>query len=132
MCYPNVTRSYLEEQKTGPIAPWLSKEEMAMHNYILAAKDGGYGPTLMWYKCQIANLNRPDEEEIPEEKKQIKQPMLMIAAKYDYIGVPKLQVGGMQPYVKDLKVVEFETGHWVQLEMPMETNKAIKDFLEGK
>ncbi|KAL9128269.1 MAG: hypothetical protein Q9217_003031 [Psora testacea] len=132
MCYPGAARTYFLEQKVGPLAPWVSKEELATHDKIFAAEDGGYGPPLNWYRCQISNLNAGDDRGIPEEKRHINQPTLMIAAKLDYICVPAIQVGGMQPFVKDLKVVEVESAHWNQLERPLETNRALEEFVEGK
>ena len=131
-CYPGAARLYIEQQKTGPLASWISREDRAVYDKIFATENGGHGPPLNWYKCPMANLNTPDERMIPEEKRHVKHPTLMITAKYDVVCVPEVQVKGMEPFVKDWKVVEIEAGHWNQLEKPMETNKALEDFLEGK
>ncbi|KAL9104594.1 MAG: hypothetical protein Q9163_000459 [Psora crenata] len=132
LCYPGATRSYYVEKKTGPLGDWISKEEIAMHDRIMAVQNGGYGPPLNWYKCAIANVDMPDNAEILEEQKHIKQPTLLIGPKYDYLFVPNVVLGQMKPFVNDLKVVEVESGHWNALEKAEETNKALEEFVEGK
>ena len=124
-------RSYVSTGKTAPIAPWASAEEISTYEKILSPSNGGYGPTLNWYKTQIANLNTPDEIPVAEEQKHIQQPTLLVTCKLDPIAVPQLQIDGMKPWVKDLTVKEIESGHWVTLEKPDELNETLRQFIEA-
>ena len=99
---------------------------------IFSPSNGGFGPSLNWYKAQIANLNRPDEEDISEERKMIEKPTLLVTCAFDGIMPPQMQVEGMRPFCKDLKVKAFESGHFVQLEKADELNKSLETFIEGK
>lgn len=129
MCLYGTTRSYFEEAKTGPIASWVIPEEIEEHDQIFDPKKGGYGPPLNWYKAQIANLNTPDEVELPKDHLHIQQPTLLVAAKLDAVAVPVMQEGGMRPFVKDLTVKEIDSGHWVQADKAEEFNKTLEAFL---
>ena len=99
---------------------------------IFSPANGGFRPSLNWYKAQIANLNTPDEEGISEERKQIGKPTLLVTCAFDGIAVPELQVEGMRPFCRELKVVEFESGHFVQMEKAEEVNRCLEDFIEGR
>ena len=134
MVYPNVCREFFVRQKTNPIADWVSDAEFVTYDRIFRPEDGGTGYTapLMWYKTQIANINLEDERGISEEKKVVSKPVLMIAARDDPIGAPKMQVEGMRPWCRDLRVVEVPTGHWCQQQAPGEVNEALREFVEGK
>ena len=126
MCPIGACRTYFTTGKTGPLADWISPEEMDMTEKILAV--GGYTPTLMWYKQQIANLNVPDEESITEEQKHIQQPTLLVTCSKDAIAVPKMQEDGTRPFAKDLTVKEIDSGHFVMWEKSDELNKALEEF----
>ncbi|KAL8635873.1 MAG: hypothetical protein Q9226_009312 [Calogaya cf. arnoldii] len=103
-----------------------------MHKKIFSKQQGGYGPPLNWYKCEIANLNTADEANVAKEDYYLKVPTLLITCKYDPIGVPVVQRMGINPWIKEelLTEVEIESGHWCLLEKPRETNEALERFLE--
>jgi len=42
-----------------------------------------------------------------------------------------MQVQGMRPWAKDLRVVEIESGYWVQLEKAEEVNMCLERFIVG-
>ena len=128
---PGAARSWFEEGKVGPIASWLSHEEVETHHQLFAAENGGYGPGLNWYKCQMGNLNSEDEASIPEKRNSIEQPTLLLTCRDDPVGVPVLQEAGTKPFVRNLKIKQVDTGHWLQLERPDEVNNILIDFLEG-
>lgn len=123
-------RAWFEERKTAPMAPYVSAEEIETHDRIFAADMGGYGPSLNWYKAQIANLNTPDEASLAKERLYIQAPTLLVTCTLDYVGVPAVQEQNTRPWVENLQVKELATGHWVQLEKPDELNKVLKDFIE--
>ena len=124
-------RTYIEKGQKGPIGSWVTPEEVETWHKIFDPSKGGCGPPLNWYKAQIANLNSQDEFAVPEERYHIEQPALLITCSYDYIAVPKMQVGGMEPFVKNLTVKEIASGHFVQSEKADEVNKTLEAFIEG-
>ncbi|KAL8793176.1 MAG: hypothetical protein Q9195_004206 [Heterodermia aff. obscurata] len=124
-------RRWFEENKVGPVASWLSSEEVKTHNKIFAPENGGYGPPLNWYKSRISHVNNEDEASIPEEKSLIGQPTLLVTCSKDPVGVAGIAEARTRPFVKNLQVKQVDTGHWLQLEKPDEVNQILKDFFEG-
>ena len=130
MCPPGATRDYITSGKTQPLASWISPQEISNYNEIFAPENGGYGPSLNWYKAQIANLNTIDDAEVPEERYHLQVPALLVTCTKDYIAVPMMQEGLMRPWVKDLVVKEIDSGHFVQVEKADEVNKTLEEFIE--
>lgn len=121
------------------------------------ANDSGYGPTLNWYKAHVRNINYPDEKginsllfnimktilmnepicfymankrpDIPEEKKILHQPILLITCARDFIGIPETQAPTMAGYAPNLVVKMLDTAHWVQLEAPDEVNALLQSHI---
>jgi pimeloyl-ACP methyl ester carboxylesterase len=58
----------------------------------------------------------------------IKHPALMIYGEQDMI--PKSE--NLADFVPNLDVVSLDCGHWIQQEMPDETNSAILDWLAAQ
>ena len=87
-----------------------------------------YGPAMNWYKCAMQNLNLKDEENV-EIDPILKMPVLMIVAEKDPLS-NEMAINGMRPYAPNLKVVGFESGHWVQIERRDEVNSALEDFFK--
>ena len=131
LCRPGATREYWTSGTPGSIASWLTPDEIAMHNKIFASEQGGYGPPLNWYKCHVANLNTPDEAQVPKDDWHLRSPTLLIKCLNDLVGVPAVQEKGMRPWIKDelLEVVEIDSGHWCQLQKPQETNEILERFI---
>ena len=134
LCFPGACRTYYTSGTPGPHASWITAEEISTHKKIFAAEQGGYGPPLAWYKCQMANLNTPDEARVPEEDYYLKVPTLLIKCMNDPVGVPLVQETGMKPWIDEnmLKVIEIESGHWCLMEKPNETNEALEKFVENR
>ena len=130
MCYPGATKAYLEQGKTSPKASWITNEEIATHGKIFEPSSGGFTPSLNWYKAQIRNLNAADDINIEQARYHLHQPTLLVTCCIDYIGVAALQQTTMRPYVKNLTVEKFDTGHWVAVEKANELNKVVEAFIK--
>ena len=124
-------RQWFEEGRVGPLAPWLSSEEVQTHSKIFAPENGGYGPPLNWYKAQIRLFNDADEASLPAERSFIEEPTLLVTCSKDPVGAPAVAEAATRPFVKNLQVKQIDTGHWLQLEKPDEVNQMLKDFFEG-
>lgn len=108
---------------------WLAKsasQELATHRKIM--KDE-YGPAMNWYRSAMQNLNLKDEEETRPDPK-LEGPVLMIVAKEDPLS-NEMAINAMKDYVANLKIVEIESGHWVQLEKRDEVNATLEEFFGG-
>lgn len=128
-------KEYITSGRKGPKPTWISEEELDAHSSVMLR--GGYTGPLNWYKAASANVDRPNLPKIPEEHLTLKFPVLIIAAKEDYITRPEMafkaaQEGKEQGYLPDVEVKQFETGHWVQLEKPRELCETIVEFVERK
>lgn len=130
LCPIGAVQEFYAQHMTGPLPTWLSEHEVAKHNEIFCAENGGYRGGLNWYKAQMANINAADEEALPPERANIDRPTLFFANKQDYILVPALQEAQMTPLVKDLEVQELDCGHWTQLEKADEVNEILKGFID--
>ncbi len=53
----------------------------------------------------------------------------MIVEKEDPLS-NEMAINAMKEYVANLKVVEIECGHWLQIEKRHEVNTALKEFLK--
>ncbi|KAL8753641.1 MAG: hypothetical protein Q9199_004908 [Rusavskia elegans] len=132
LCYLGAARRYYTSGTPGPIAAWFADHEIEMHKKIFSKEQGGYGPPLNWYKCEIANLNGPDEAKVAKEDYYLMVPSLLVKCKCGPLGVPAVQEMGMKPWIEEelLTVVEIESGHWCLLEKPRETIEALERFFE--
>ena len=76
-------------------------------------------------------IPREDELKLPEEnKKVIKQPTLYILATKDMILTKEMSLG-MEKAIPNLTRAEVPAGHWALWHTPDETNRILKDWLEG-
>ncbi len=96
-----------------------------MHRKIM--KDE-YGPGMNWYRCAMQNLDHRDEEEEKPDQ-NLEGPVLMIVAKEDPLS-NAMAINGMKEFVANLKVVEIECGHWLQIEKRHEVNTALEEFFK--
>ncbi|KUJ11476.1 putative epoxide hydrolase [Mollisia scopiformis] len=105
---------------------YVTDEEMATHRRIM--KDD-YGPAMNWYKCAGQDLNLPDEQNGQPDPK-LDMPALMIVAKEDPLS-NALAINAMREHVTNLKVVEYKSGHWVQIEKKDEVNSTLEEFFRS-
>ncbi|KAL6716818.1 hypothetical protein ACLMJK_004730 [Lecanora helva] len=145
MCPLNACRTYFLTSSTAPTTPTtpspispspFTPTETSTFQQIFSPTNGGFGPSLNWYKAQIRNLNAADESAVAEEDKVIRKEVLLVTCRDDAIAVPRLQEEGMRGFVGEegrlLKVVEMGSGHFVQLERAGEVNECIRGFVEGE
>jgi soluble epoxide hydrolase / lipid-phosphate phosphatase len=88
-----------------------------------------YGPAINWYRCAMQNLNLKDEEEAKLDPK-LEGPVLMIVAKVDPLS-NVMTINTMKDYVANLKIVEINSGHWVQIEKREEVNATLEEFFKS-
>lgn len=76
----------------------------------------------MWLENRFA----PDE--VGYEDAKITQPALFVVPREPETGADQ-QTQMLAAWAADLTVVQVDSGHWLHLERPEETNEAIEHFL---
>ena len=96
----------------------MSESELAV--FVSAFELTGFTSSINWYR----NLNR-NWHLLAEVDPIIKQPALMIYGDRDL--VPKSE--NLSNFVPKVEVLTLDCGHWIQQELPEETNQAILKWL---
>ena len=99
--------------------PIMSDNELAV--FISAFESSGFTGSINWYR----NLDR-NWHLLSDVNPIIQQPTLMIYGDRDMI--PKFE--RLPEFVPNVKVVSLDCGHWIQQELPEETNQTILKWLE--
>ncbi|KAG1751399.1 Alpha/Beta hydrolase protein [Suillus paluster] len=107
---PGASQAFVESGKTTKIGSYFTDEH---HSHSLESlRKGGLMSPLNWYHSVLKGVNDHIMDEIPEENQFIRKPAFF--AKY--------AKGG-------LNIVEFQGGHWVQLEEPDTFNKELEGWI---
>lgn len=82
------------------------------------------------YKSVIKGDDSAHIAALPEDRKHVDIPTLLILAQKDYIASPEFQKQGTV-WLKKTKIEELPCGHWAQLEMPEEVNSLLVEHARG-
>lgn len=115
---PGMAMIDLARAETPLGEPVMSDEDLAV--YVAAYEKSGFTGGINWYR----NLDR-NWHLLGEVDPIIQQPTLMIYGDRDVI--PKSV--RLADFVPNVEVVSLDCGHWIQEEMPEETNQAIIGWL---
>ena len=66
---------------------------------------------------------------IPTSAAAIPQPVLLITATGDRVGIAGIQVNSTQPFASNFQLLALDSGHFVQLEKTQEVNNALEKFV---
>ena len=80
------------------------------------------------YKSAIRGVDAAHHAALPEERKRVDLPALLVVSDRDYITRADMQTERTAKWVARLRVEELSCGHWVALEMPDELNKLLEGF----
>lgn len=109
-------------KKEEPLGePIMSENELAV--FVSAFESTGFTSSINWYR----NLDR-NWHLLADANPIIQQPALMIYGNRDTI--PKFE--GLSKFVPKVQVVSLDCGHWIQQELPEETNEAILKWLKSQ
>ncbi|MEL6256399.1 MAG: alpha/beta hydrolase [Bacteroidota bacterium] len=97
----------------------MSDQELSV--FISAFESSGFTGSINWYR----NLDR-NWHLLADVNPIVQMPALMIYGKHDVI--PKFD--GLSGFVPKVQEVELDCGHWIQQELPEETNQVILRWLE--
>ena len=99
--------------------PLMSDRELA--TFITAFESTGFTGAINWYR----NLDR-NWHFLADINPIIQQPTLMIYGNLDMI--PKFE--RLSEFVPNVEITSLDCGHWIQQELPVETNQTILKWLE--
>ncbi|MBL4807299.1 MAG: alpha/beta hydrolase [Rhodobacteraceae bacterium] len=116
---PGMAMINLAQAETPLGEPIMSDTELAV--FAAAFETSGFTGGINWYR----NLDR-NWRLLAEVNPIIQQPTLMIHGDRDLI--PKFEK--LTDFVPNAEVISLDCGHWIQQEMPEETNQVILNWLE--
>jgi pimeloyl-ACP methyl ester carboxylesterase len=94
--------------------------EAELNVFVTAFEHSGFTGGINWYR----NFSR-NWEILADVEQQVAQPALMIHGRYDMVQAnPELA-----RYVPNVEVQTLDCGHWIQQELPEETNRLILEWL---
>lgn len=115
---PGMKFLHLAKAETPLGDPVMSESDLAV--FVSAFESSGFTGSLNWYR----NLDR-NWHLLADVDPIVQPPTLMIYGERDVI--PKSE--RLPLFVPHLDVVSVDCGHWIQQEMPLETNRVILDWL---
>jgi pimeloyl-ACP methyl ester carboxylesterase len=101
--------------------PVMSDDDLAV--YVAAFESSGFTGGINWYR----NLDR-NWHLLADVDPVVRHPALMIYGDRDPVAKP----GNLAEFVPNVEVVTLDCGHWIQQEMPEETNRTILKWLERR
>lgn len=118
---PGMMMINLAQAETPLGDPILNEEELAV--FVGAFEATGFSGSINWYR----NMDR-NWALLADVDPFIKHPALMIYGEQDMI--PKSE--SLADFVPNLSVISLECGHWIQQELPDQTNTAILEWLAAQ
>lgn len=118
---PGMALMNLARAETPLGEPLMSNDELAV--FVAAFETSGFTGSINWYR----NLDR-NWRLLADVNPTIQQPALMIYGDRDAV----LRSERLPEFVPNVDVVSLDCGHWIQQELPDETNQAILTWLDGR
>lgn len=116
---PGMVMIHLAKAEEPLGEPIMSDSELDV--FVSAFKATGFTPSINWYR----NIDR-NWHLLADVNPIIQQPALMIYGSQDLIP----QFEGLPEFVPNVKTANLDCGHWIQQELPDETNQVILNWLE--
>lgn len=120
-------KQFVSEDRRLPVGPWYTEDLQRKHLEAFSQPDGYNGVT-RWYRMWMDNLFAPDE--VGFQDFHISQSALFVVPREPEASAAQ-QEQMLAAWTPELKTVKVDSGHWVHLEKPLETNKAIEEFLSA-
>ncbi|WP_038173751.1 alpha/beta fold hydrolase [Vibrio pacinii] len=108
----------LAQSETISGNPVMSESELDV--YVSSFRSSGFNGSINWYR----NLDR-NWHQLADVNPVLQHPTLMIYGDRDMIPQPE----NLKEFVPNVQVIHLDCGHWIQQELPEETNRAILNWL---
>jgi soluble epoxide hydrolase / lipid-phosphate phosphatase len=116
-------KGFVESGERVEVAGWYTEELQRRHMQVFARK-GGYEGAVCYYKMMVENLSIGDEDKF--KGFEINVPSALIISEGS-----QMQIGMLKAWAPQLRAIEVDAGHWVQIECGEETNRVIEDLIMG-
>ncbi|PIL37011.1 hypothetical protein GSI_00703 [Ganoderma sinense ZZ0214-1] len=125
---PGKLETWLRAGKKAPLASFISSENKAR---MLSdwKKGGGLGAALKWFKVMASDLIGKDDQAV-QNKLKLEHPVFFAGCARDHVCVAKPSEDILRQLCPNGTVQMFDTGHWVQLEVPDKVNRALLAWIE--
>ncbi|KAF8444804.1 Alpha/Beta hydrolase protein [Boletus edulis BED1] len=125
---PDALEVFVRQQGRLSRAPYVTPEHYEQIKASLL--QGGLSSPLNWYKSNLQGVNNGIRTTVTEEDINIRKPAFMAVAKYDFVCFREFAITEIEKYAKGgLTTVEFDVGHWPQLEKAEEYNEALDRWM---
>ncbi|KAF5007500.1 hypothetical protein FDECE_6172 [Fusarium decemcellulare] len=129
-CEPGAMREFVTEGQTQPTLPYATAEHKEDFMKRFGDKDAFDAPTC-WYKATVFGIQSEADKLIEEDSQVVNVPTLFWGGEKDVVCPPAiLQLGIQGGYLPNVKSITRDTGHWGQLEKPVEFGEDILGWLK--
>ncbi|THV00056.1 alpha/beta-hydrolase [Dendrothele bispora CBS 962.96] len=109
---------------------FVTPEERAIEVELL--RQTGLAAPLNWYKILTTSIESDDDQGIPSENAVLNQPVFFGTALRDYVGIAATFIAALLQDSKDtLTIQQYDSGHWVMLEVKDKVNSDLLQWIEG-
>ncbi|KAM0351640.1 hypothetical protein ACHAPU_002650 [Fusarium lateritium] len=119
---------FVRDDHSVPVGQWYSQDLQEAHLKAFSSKDG-YKGVCRWYRMWKDNLNAADEKGFDDF--ETAKPVLFIVPSEPEQSMEQ-QKQMLSSWAPNVQTVKLDTGHWVHLECPDETNAAVQNFLDSR
>ncbi|ESZ90026.1 hypothetical protein SBOR_9582 [Sclerotinia borealis F-4128] len=123
-------RKWLEGSMTAPYPGFVTYEDVAHFKALFSPENGGFAAAKNWYTMQLHGINEADDKAIPPSRTHLSHSTLLITST-NFISTGADFPSLMKPYIANLKSVQWDCGHWIQLEKSKILNVLLSQFFEG-
>ncbi|KAL0063075.1 hypothetical protein AAF712_009982 [Marasmius tenuissimus] len=129
MALPGKTDQWIEDDMQPGYPSYMSEADIANARRSVL-ENGGIRASLSWYISQLENTDLEDNMALPKERWYIQQPSFYAIGLRDAICPSQRGKTTMEKYARaEVRVAEFETGHWIHLEAPSLLNRELEAWL---
>lgn len=120
-------REWIEQSRVAD-THFGDQQAQAFRDRLEIFEHGGWTGPLNWYKALSQNISFADEQFM---EKDLKMPTLLITCGRDQMTLASLQDQLTRAHAKGYYRYEvLDTGHWLMMEQPDETNNVLEEFFE--
>ncbi|THU80606.1 alpha/beta-hydrolase [Dendrothele bispora CBS 962.96] len=122
--------SFLRNGRRVTPGDFVTPEERTVQMELL--RQEGLAAPLNWYKIMTTSIESDDDQGIPSENAVLKKPVFFGAALRDYIAIAATYIAATLQNSNDtLTIQQYDSGHWVMLEVKDKVNTDLLQWIEG-
>ncbi|KAJ3714452.1 Alpha/Beta hydrolase protein [Lentinula raphanica] len=139
LMFPNDTVFWITDfAPEGKMQAWLeANRTTATGNYerdaqISIWRDEGMAAAVCWYIIVTSDIERNDDQGIPQDNLTIKKPVFFGAALRDYVAIAASHISRtLQASENTTTIHEYNSGHWAMFEVAVQLNSDLLAWVES-